>query len=239
MNSRMVVLMFTFLLLDESTLAVCDLYWDVDRHWYGSKDDCARKKGSYNFIHNLETWKQLNHGGNSIDHIYRSDSTGNLADLCPGNNYTLLNSTSTGCLNVYSNRSVAICNNDTVLCYKGTEPHNTASDVWTTTGSMTTPYDVTSTQKSNSTSCSCGDKKNWSTQLGHDELQNLIQELKSQVAVDRKDLSAWKRKSVSVYDSRPSNVAIGCVAIAFLTTAATLIIVPDIISLVRFLHNRY
>ncbi|XP_021356394.1 mucin-3A-like [Mizuhopecten yessoensis] len=84
----------------------------------------------------------------------------------------------------------------------------------------------------------CCVKNNKSRQLSHEELKSVIKELKSQLAVNKNNLSTNRRKLISVYDSRPSSVAMGGVAIAIMIVIPGIIVIPDMVNLVRFMYRR-
>ncbi|XP_021356392.1 mucin-3A-like [Mizuhopecten yessoensis] len=84
----------------------------------------------------------------------------------------------------------------------------------------------------------CCVKNNKSNQLSHEELKSVIKELKSQLAVNKNNLSTNRRKLISVYDSRPSSVAMGGVAIAIMIVIPGIIVIPDMVNLGRFFYRR-
>ncbi|XP_069102648.1 uncharacterized protein [Argopecten irradians] len=69
------------------------------------------------------------------------------------------------------------------------------------------------------------------------ELRAMMEELTLELAINKTTLSSRRRQYISVYDSRPTSVAMGGVAVAFLITCLCVIAVPDIISLVRYLQT--
>ncbi|XP_033725326.1 mucin-2-like [Pecten maximus] len=66
--------------------------------------------------------------------------------------------------------------------------------------------------------------------------QNL---LKVQLAVNKTNLSSHRRKLISVYDSRPSSLAMGIVACAILVSVGVFIIIMDAITMYRLMYKRF
>ncbi|XP_033726212.1 uncharacterized protein LOC117315903 [Pecten maximus] len=83
----------------------------------------------------------------------------------------------------------------------------------------------------------CSNKKHPS--LDQDELDDMLLVLRVQLVVNKAKLSANRRKLISVYDTRPSSVAMGCMAGAILVTVVGIIVIPDAISLCRFVFKLF
>ncbi|XP_069122346.1 uncharacterized protein [Argopecten irradians] len=76
------------------------------------------------------------------------------------------------------------------------------------------------------------------TQLSHEELKQMQQALKYELLVNKTSLSSHRRRLVSVYDSRPSSVAMGGVASVILVTVFGFIVTLDCINLCRYMCNK-
>ena len=62
------------------------------------------------------------------------------------------------------------------------------------------------------------------------ELQEIVEELKSENTVNKQQLSSTYRKFNSIHDKRKSAQNIGFVGVVFLGTVSCLIVIPDIIN---------
>ncbi|XP_033726001.1 C-type mannose receptor 2-like [Pecten maximus] len=102
----------------------------------------------------------------------------------------------------------------------------------TSTGSTDGSNRSTGTQLDRN--CFCCNKNNV-THLTNDKKQEIITQLKEELYVAKTNTSASRRKLISVYDSRPSSVALGGLGCTLLVFTLGCIVVPDIINLVRFL----
>ncbi|GFN81789.1 basement membrane proteoglycan [Plakobranchus ocellatus] len=63
--------------------------------------------------------------------------------------------------------------------------------------------------------------------------------IKKNLSVNRKQLSATVRRVTSAPDSRPTSISAGCFAVALLSLAIGLVIVPDVFTLVMVLLGKY
>ena len=63
--------------------------------------------------------------------------------------------------------------------------------------------------------------------LTNEQLQHALQELKSELLLNKTNLSSTKRKKISVWDKRASAHAVGAVGIVFLTTFLLFIVSAD------------
>ncbi|XP_069103215.1 serine-rich adhesin for platelets-like [Argopecten irradians] len=106
-----------------------------------------------------------------------------------------------------------------------------------TTNSPTTTAQITA-RLTNTTCSRCCPLDNRTKNYQFD-IERSLRMLRRQLAVNRTDLSARKRKLISVYDSRPSSVAMGGVACVLLATVATVIVIPDAFALCRYVYRRY
>ncbi|XP_021340139.1 cell wall protein DAN4-like [Mizuhopecten yessoensis] len=73
--------------------------------------------------------------------------------------------------------------------------------------------------------------------LDQQERDEIKHALKVQLAVNKTNLSIQKRKLISVYDSRPSSVAMGGLACVVLAAVVGVIVVPDVITLGEFVYK--
>ncbi|XP_033762044.1 integumentary mucin C.1-like [Pecten maximus] len=122
------------------------------------------------------------------------------------------------------------------------ETLTTSMDIQTTSRSYTTITETQSTTEkttlpraSGNFSCIC--KCYRYTNMTNAEQQELLHKLQTQLTVAKNSTSSYKRKFTSVYDPRQSSITIGILAIAILSLIAGMIIIPDAITFVRFLHR--
>ncbi|XP_033726126.1 mucin-22-like [Pecten maximus] len=137
-----------------------------------------------------------------------------------------------------------------------TTSDSTTSDPTTSdpTTSDPTTYDLTTSDQTTSVSTSitslvtsdvendtcikcCLLKKQ--TKLARYKLDEMMRVLRIQLEVNKTMLSSQKRKLVSVYDSRPSSVAMGGVACIILAAVVGVIVIPDGVSLVRLVYKQF
>ncbi|XP_069129246.1 uncharacterized protein [Argopecten irradians] len=121
----------------------------------------------------------------------------------------------------------------------------------TTTRPRTTLYDTSSTPSistgatlsTGATASTCVNKSVWSSKccirrtrvkyLSMEELVYAVQELKLRLTVNKTSLSSWKCKHLSVYEARPSSVAMGGVAIAILISIIGMMFISDMVNYAR------
>lgn len=65
-------------------------------------------------------------------------------------------------------------------------------------------------------------------------IEEWIEDIKKELTVDKKATSAYTRSLISVYDARPSAVAIGGVGIGMLCLVGLILLLPDLINIVRY-----
>ncbi|XP_060076618.1 uncharacterized protein LOC132556250 [Ylistrum balloti] len=74
--------------------------------------------------------------------------------------------------------------------------------------------------------------------MTQEELLDTIQRLRSQLIVRKNSTSLYKRQFISVYESRVSSVVLGSSAIIFLVLAISVIIIPDVINMIKFMVKK-
>ncbi|XP_033725869.1 uncharacterized protein LOC117315680 [Pecten maximus] len=116
----------------------------------------------------------------------------------------------------------------------------TISDLQETSAtSVLTPTTALVTHDVNNSTCNtCCLLKNL-TKLDRRELDEILRGLRIQLEVNKTMLSSQRRKLISVYDSRPSSVAMGGVACIILAAVVGVIVVPDGVSLVRLVYKQF
>nr|XP_019919236.2 uncharacterized protein LOC105319174 [Crassostrea gigas] len=65
-------------------------------------------------------------------------------------------------------------------------------------------------------------------------IEEWIEDIKKELTVDKKATSAYTRSLISVYDARPSAVAIGGVGIGMLCLVGLILLLPDLINIFRY-----
>lgn len=65
-------------------------------------------------------------------------------------------------------------------------------------------------------------------------IEEWIEDIKKELIVDKKATSAYTRSLISVYDARPSAVAIGGVGIGMLCLVGLILLLPDLINIFRY-----
>ncbi|XP_021376271.1 uncharacterized protein LOC110465033 [Mizuhopecten yessoensis] len=100
------------------------------------------------------------------------------------------------------------------------------------------PIFETTASGTNDTCDTCCFNANYSRKLDQHEREQIQHSLRVQLAVNKTDLSAQRRKLISVYDSRPSSVAVGGLACVILAAIVGVIVVPDIICLGRYMFKQ-
>ncbi|XP_033726390.1 uncharacterized protein LOC117316012 [Pecten maximus] len=103
-----------------------------------------------------------------------------------------------------------------------------------TTGAALVPF----TAENHTCGRCCSSQNVTSRTLDQYELEESIAALRAQLTVNKTELSAYKRKLISVYDSRPSSVVMGSVACAILVTVIGVIVLPDVLALGLFMCRR-
>ena len=69
-------------------------------------------------------------------------------------------------------------------------------------------------------------------------IQERIKEIKKELTVDKKTTSSYTRSLISVYDPRPSSVAIGGCGVGLLCLAALLLLLPDVINVFKYFCDK-
>ena len=69
-------------------------------------------------------------------------------------------------------------------------------------------------------------------------LEEWIQRKKEELLVDKKTTNSYTRTLISVYDPRPTALAIGGSGVALLIGALCILIIPDLIDLCRFIYSK-
>ncbi|XP_069119115.1 uncharacterized protein [Argopecten irradians] len=87
----------------------------------------------------------------------------------------------------------------------------------------------------NTTDLPCTGRKANETRLSPEELMNVIKALKAELSVMKNSTSTFRRRRISVYESRPSSVVMGGVACGFMAVVIGWIVVPDVIIMCAFL----
>ncbi|XP_021374982.1 flocculation protein FLO11-like, partial [Mizuhopecten yessoensis] len=105
----------------------------------------------------------------------------------------------------------------------------------TTTAVASLGTSTTSNVAQTTTNVCCCFRPNSTKVLDDVELQEALQKLKSELLVKKNATSLYRRQFISVYESRASSVTIGSVSIVIMVVVGSLIVVPDIGKLVRFL----
>ncbi|XP_033724885.1 pneumococcal serine-rich repeat protein-like [Pecten maximus] len=107
----------------------------------------------------------------------------------------------------------------------------------TLTPSMTslTPSD----EEENTTCGKCCSREIKPRTFDQGEVEEILRMLKTELAVNKTNLSSQRRKLISVYDSRPSSAAMGGLACSILATLVGVIVVPDAVALGRFVYKRF
>lgn len=68
-------------------------------------------------------------------------------------------------------------------------------------------------------------------------IEKWIEDIKRDLTIDRKTTSAYTRSLISVYESRPSAVAIGGAGAAVICLAGLILLLPDIINILRYCNE--
>lgn len=69
-------------------------------------------------------------------------------------------------------------------------------------------------------------------------IEERIKEIKKELTVDKKTTSSYTRSLISVYDPRPSSVAIGSCGVGLLCLAVLLLLLPDVINVLKYLCDK-
>ncbi|XP_033730351.1 cell wall protein DAN4-like [Pecten maximus] len=120
--------------------------------------------------------------------------------------------------------------------FEPTTSDTTTSDPTTSVSTSTTS--LVSSDVENDTCIKCCLLKK-QTKLARYKLEGIMRVLRIQLAVNKTMLSSQRRKLVSVYDSRPSCVAMGGVACIILAAVVGVIVVPDGVSLGRLVYRQF
>ncbi|XP_033733248.1 protein SLG1-like [Pecten maximus] len=120
--------------------------------------------------------------------------------------------------------------------------HTTNADIGTTQiETQTTVVNIESPTTTNAyKACTCKCYKTYwnnSKRLTTKEKLQLRSELQTKLAVMKNSTSMFKRKLISEYDSRPSSITMGCFAIVILSLIVGMIIIPDVINLISYVHR--
>ncbi|XP_060068803.1 uncharacterized protein LOC132548918 [Ylistrum balloti] len=108
------------------------------------------------------------------------------------------------------------------------------------TSTEETNVTMTLSDDSENTSCICKcQTSTWGSlaNLTMSQKQEILSELQALLTVTKHTTSMFRRKLISKYDSRPSSVTMGYVAIAILSSVTAMIVVPDVICLVLSAHR--
>lgn len=112
---------------------------------------------------------------------------------------------------------------------------NTVTTVDLTTASLSTEsvtYLYTGTPSSSCYHCFCN--SNLMTSMSPEQLQSQIETLKKELTVEKKDLSSWKRKLISIPDERISAKSLGYLGAAMLAVVFGAVVIID---LPRFMNG--
>ncbi|XP_033750889.1 uncharacterized protein LOC117335077 [Pecten maximus] len=110
---------------------------------------------------------------------------------------------------------------------------NTYTATTATTPVLTSVYTFDTT----STNIPCTRRQPNISQLSQAELLDAITQLKAELAVSKNNTSTYRRKRISVYESKPSSMVMGGVACAIMSVVIGWIIVPDFITMCMFLFK--
>ncbi|XP_060066676.1 uncharacterized protein LOC132546962, partial [Ylistrum balloti] len=113
----------------------------------------------------------------------------------------------------------------------------TKSTIGTATAMELTTF--SSTSATSIVNVTCIIRKTNVTKLSHGELLEIITQLKAELSVSKNNTSTYRRKRISVYESRPSSMIMGGVACTIMSVLICGIVVPDIITLLVFLFKLY
>ncbi|XP_033735086.1 uncharacterized protein LOC117323761 [Pecten maximus] len=121
-----------------------------------------------------------------------------------------------------------------VMCFNDTFVSTSTSS---TTSMKTTTKKPTSHYVANMSCECCVRNRTNITQLSRAELQDAITQLRAQLSVSKIDTSVNLRKRISVYESRPSSMAIGGMACVIIGAVIGCIVLPDFIMMCTFLYK--
>ncbi|XP_033755416.1 rhamnose-binding lectin-like [Pecten maximus] len=135
---------------------------------------------------------------------------------------------------------------------ESTTPDLTTSTTTMTTRTTTTPPTSTELLTSSETrmvttnvvtsqtnaSCSCRCRYSNNTTCAKEDLLCRITMLKQQLLINKFALSSHKRTKISVYDGRTSSTVIGVTGVAVIVTVLSLIVIPDFLTLLKFMKRR-
>ncbi|XP_033759433.1 low affinity immunoglobulin epsilon Fc receptor-like [Pecten maximus] len=117
-------------------------------------------------------------------------------------------------------------------------PLPTTSLMMTTTETSTDTPLPNAEATTNNIACGCCTKRNRNiTQISRVDLLNTITQTKAELSVRMNTISTYRRKRISVYEARPSCMAMGVVALIIIAGVIGAIVVPDLIILCVFLKN--
>ncbi|XP_062595954.1 uncharacterized protein LOC134257344 [Saccostrea cucullata] len=91
-----------------------------------------------------------------------------------------------------------------------------------------------------STTFQCTDSSNNGvSRINNQTLNEWIARIRRELIINRKRTNAYLRSLTSVYDPRPSAIAIGSSGVFIFSFAFLLIMIPDIITVIRYIQERY
>ncbi|XP_021360791.1 secretory phospholipase A2 receptor-like [Mizuhopecten yessoensis] len=155
-----------------------------------------------------------------------------------------------GTSHCYNYETVALCvkvnstttqSTNSVTARPAEKPTTTTEKPTTTTEKPTTTAEKPTTTDAitANVSCDCCTRTRTNvTQPSHAELLEVIIQLKAALSVNKNNTSTYRRKLVSVYESRPSSMVMGGVACIIMSVVISWVVVPDFLTLFVFLFKR-